>query len=376
MVSKKDREVLRAEIRSRGNKLTASDRENLLKPYLPDPAELSSPARPRASTSSSYQRRQKTRKTPIRTFLKSQLHHFTYALTHIVFGIVVRLLQTYHALIDRVFAIVYHHHRTPELIRKDVRGLKRLPQHLSVILTLRSEDDALAVLMDEVAELAAWSTCAGIPQLSVYERTGMNSITSNEEAVLTENDIGVLKSCIPALHQIITTKLASYYGSPSQQPALQVFAPHHPVHGTAPDPESDTSSLTLLLLSSTDGRETIVDLTKTLAEMSQNGKLSPEDITPELVDAEISEITSQPLQGDATTDGYAAKNMKPEPDLLLVFGPFLKLDGYPPWQIRLTEMYCTGDRSHGLTGFGEAVEYQGFMRGLWHYAGAQMRFGR
>lgn len=176
MVSKKDREILRAEIRSRGNKLTASDRENLLKPYLPDPAELSNPRRPRASTtSSSYQRRQKTRKTPIRTFLKSQLHRLTYALTHIIFGIVARLLQAYHAVIDRVFAIVYHHHRTPELIRKDVRGLKRLPQHLSVILTLRSEDDALAVLMDEVAELAAWSTCAGIPQLSVYERTGKNN---------------------------------------------------------------------------------------------------------------------------------------------------------------------------------------------------------
>ncbi|KAJ5587968.1 uncharacterized protein N7459_003733 [Penicillium hispanicum] len=353
MVSQQDREILRAEIRSRGTELSATDRENLIKPYLPDPAELS--RRPQPSTSSSYQRRQKTRKTPIRTFVKSQIHHLAYALTHIFFGIVVRLLQAYHAVVDRVFAIVYHHHRTPELIRKDVRGLKRLPQHLSVILNLRTEDDALAVLMDEVAELAAWSACAGISQLSVFEKTG------------------VLKSCIPALHQIITTKLASYYGSPSQQPFLQVFAPHHPVHGIAANPNSDKPSLALLLLSSTDGRETLVDLTKTLAEMSQNGKLSPEDITPELVDAEISEITTQPLQAHGNN---AANILKPEPDLLLVFGPFLKLDGYPPWQIRLTEMYCTGDRSHSVTGYGEAVEYQGFMRGLWHYAGAQMRFGR
>lgn len=170
MVSQKDREILRAEIRSRGNKLNASDRENLLKPYMPDPSELS---RSKTSTSSSY-RRQKARKTPIRTFLKSQLHRLTYALTHIIFGVVVRLLQAYHSVVDRVFAIVYHHHRTPELIRKDVRGLKRLPEHLSVLLTLRTEDDALAVLMDEVAELAAWSACAGISQLSVYEKTGMD----------------------------------------------------------------------------------------------------------------------------------------------------------------------------------------------------------
>ncbi|KAJ5248633.1 hypothetical protein N7468_000084 [Penicillium chermesinum] len=339
----------------RQNKLSASDRAKLIKPYLPDPSDLPRRSRP-AKTNSASQSRRKPRKTPIRTFVKSQVHRLVYALTHIIFGIVVRLLQAYHAVVDRVFAIVYHHHRTPELIRKDVRGLKRLPNHLSVILNLRAEDDALAGLMDEVAELAAWSACAGIPQLSVYEKTG------------------VLKSCIPALHQIITTKLASYYGSPSQQPTLQLFAPHHPVHGGTPS-NPDHPSLTLLLLSSTDGRETMVDLTKTLAEMSQNGKLSYEDITPELVDAELSEIITQPLQADSDT-GRVTASIKPEPDLLLIFGSFLKLDGYPPWQIRLTEMYCTGDRSHGMNGDGEAVEYQGFMRGLWHYAGAQMRFGR
>lgn len=178
MVTQKDRNILRAEIRSRGNNLSAADRESLIKPYLPDPADLPQ-TRSRASTanSSSHSRRQKARKTPIRTFLKSQIHHLTYAFTHIIFGIIVRLLQAYHAVVDRVFAVVYHHHRTPELIRKDVRGLKRLPQHLSVILTLRTEDDALAVLMDEVAELTAWSACAGISHLSIYEKTGIHSLT-------------------------------------------------------------------------------------------------------------------------------------------------------------------------------------------------------
>jgi len=80
-------------------------------------------------------------------------------------------------VVDRILAIVYHHHRTPELIRKDVRGLKRIPEHLSVVLTLRTEDDSLAVLMDEVAELAAWCTCSGIGQLSVYEKTGNFSLS-------------------------------------------------------------------------------------------------------------------------------------------------------------------------------------------------------
>ncbi|KAL4783871.1 Decaprenyl diphosphate synthase-like protein [Aspergillus varians] len=355
MVSKRDKELLRNNIRSRDVKLSATHREDIMKSYLPDPSEL-----PRWPP----QRRKKLpRKTPVRTFLKSQIHLVTYTFLHIFFGIAVRLVQSYHAVVDRILAIIYYHHRTPELIRKDVKGLDRLPEHLSVILSLRQEDDALPILMDEVAELVSWSASAGIPVLSVYEKSG------------------ALKSCIPTVHQVITSKLSSYFGS-SQQPTLQLFAPHHPIYENHQYGDSSHTPMVVLLFSATDGQETFVDLTKTLAEMSQNGKLSSEDITMELVDAEISEITTQPSQeiSSASERGklgslQTSPPVKPEPDLLLVFGPSLKLNGYPPWHIRLTEMYCTGANSDGLTGYSDNVEYQGFLRGLWHYAGAQMRFG-
>jgi dehydrodolichyl diphosphate syntase complex subunit NUS1 len=42
-----------------------------------------------------------------------------------------------------------------------------------VIVSLRKEDYALQRLMDEVAELVAWSACARIPTLSVYEKNGL-----------------------------------------------------------------------------------------------------------------------------------------------------------------------------------------------------------
>ncbi|KAI9370969.1 Decaprenyl diphosphate synthase-like protein [Aspergillus egyptiacus] len=356
MVSKRDKQLLRDNIRSRGIKLSATDRENIVKPYLPDPSEL--PPWP------PQRRRKLPRKTPIRTFIKSQLHLITYTFLHILCGIAVRLAQSYHAVVNRILAIVYYHHRTPELIRKDVKGLERLPEHLSVILSLGKEDNGLPVLMDEVAELVSWTSSAGIQVLSVYEKTG------------------ALKSCIPILHRVITDKLSSYFGS-AQKPTLQLFAPHHPIYEDHQGGGSAQDTIVVLLLSATDGQETFVDLTKTLAEMSQNGKLSPDDITMELVDAEISEITTQPSQ-DVTSASARGKRdlhslfvaVKPEPDLLLVFGPFLKLDGYPPWHIRLTEMYCTGINSDGVSGCSDTVEYQGFLRGLWHYAGAQMRFGR
>jgi dehydrodolichyl diphosphate syntase complex subunit NUS1 len=106
----------------------------------------------------------------------------------------------------------------------------------------------------------------------------------------------------------------------------------------------------MLLLSADDGRDSLVDLTKTLTEMSQRNKISSSDISQDLVDAEISE------------------SVMGEPDLLILFSPTVELCGYPPWQVRLTEIFHVEDN--------QGVGYQVFLRGLYSYANAQMRFGR
>jgi dehydrodolichyl diphosphate syntase complex subunit NUS1 len=140
--------------------------------------------------------------------------------------------------------------------------------------------------------------------------------------------------------------------------------------------------MNLLLLSSTDGRDTLVDLTRTLTEMSQAHKLRPSDITSELINAEICATTSisslrhsdMSNENDLTTPSSIDSG---EPDLLIIFGPYVKLDGYPPWQVRLTEIFCVGDSGGDVSGrIGARVEYQAFLRGLWRYAGADMKFGR
>jgi hypothetical protein len=77
-------------------------------------------------------------------------------------------------VVDPFLAIVNYRHRTSQLIQKDIEGLSRLPEHLTVVISLQKEDDALHRLMDEVAELAAWSACAGIPTLSIYEKKGLH----------------------------------------------------------------------------------------------------------------------------------------------------------------------------------------------------------
>jgi hypothetical protein len=94
---------------------------------------------------------------------------------HTIFSIYIRFRQAYHAIKDQILAILYYHHRTPELIQKDVKGLSRLPEHVSVILKLEGGGRGgagLEALIDEVAEIAVWCACIGIPTLSVYEKSG------------------------------------------------------------------------------------------------------------------------------------------------------------------------------------------------------------
>lgn len=148
---------------ARGQQLSPQERERLLKPYLP--------STPQNRTSS----RQKSRRRRVRLALRHLLHYALFTIIHTVFSIYIRVRQVYHAIVDRILAVLYYHHRTPELVKRDVKALKKVPKHLSVILELPPEGgkkDRLETLVNDACEVAAWSACAGVPMLSVYERTG------------------------------------------------------------------------------------------------------------------------------------------------------------------------------------------------------------
>ncbi|MCJ1370152.1 hypothetical protein MMC20_001364 [Loxospora ochrophaea] len=337
MVHSRETRAFRLDSTNNGTLLTPKEREALLKPYLPAPPTPGASFSPSGPDGSG----KPPKATPIRSFLLTQLHVLVFLAIHAVFSIYIRTRHTYHAIANRILSILYYHHRTPELIRKDVAALDRVPQHLSVILELKEEErgaaGGLEALLDDVAELSAWSACVGIPVLSIYEKTG------------------ILKSYIPTAHSAISSKLHAYFGR--RRPTLQIRSPHTPsfLNGDispSPSPSNPSSQthLSILLLSSEDGRPTLVDLTKTLTEMSQRGKLSPSDISVDLIDVEISE------------------SVMSEPNLLLLFGPQVELRGYPPWQLRLTEIFHVQDNA--------GVEYQVFLRGLHRFAKAQMRYGR
>ncbi|KAI6785881.1 undecaprenyl pyrophosphate synthase-like protein [Emericellopsis cladophorae] len=320
-----DTKAYRADEKVQHGQLTDRQKRHIIKNSLPAPAENRQP------TSTLSAKPERRSRLGIRKFTMHQIHVLIFACMHGLFSLYIRIRQVINVVSYQLSSVLYYHHATPQYIQKDVSRLNKLPKHLSAIL--KSDNRRAAVdldrLVDETAELATWCACAEIPQLSVYEKTGL------------------LKKHMPRVYEAVTQKLAFYYGG--DHPSLSVTSPHRDSY-SSPSLDNSLGHLKLHLISEQDGRESVVDLTRTLAEMSQKGKLSPKDISMELIDNELSE-------------GIMA-----EPDLLILFGPTVQLSSYPPWQIRLTEIFCLKDN--------ETFGYQVFLKALRNYASAQMRRGK
>jgi len=154
----------------------------MMKPFLPpEPVDKSSSA-PRSNLRLAKQRNgqpQRLKASHIRTFL----HVFIYTTIHFVFSIFFRFRRAWRLSSYKVRGVLRHHHHTPEWIVNDVKNLEQLPKHLSVILDHHEDDEdqgnaGLEGLVNDVCEIAAWTASAGIPFLSIYERTGTQRTTS------------------------------------------------------------------------------------------------------------------------------------------------------------------------------------------------------
>lgn len=117
--------------------------------------------------------------------------------------------------------------------------------------------------------------------------------------------------------------------------------------------ESKTASgdkLTVVLALNYGAREEITRAAKNIAAAVAKGEMSPDDITPEL------------LNGNLYTAGY------PEPDLLIRTGGEYRLSNFLLWQSAYSELYFTDTYwpDFGEKAFDEAMEA---------YAGRERRYG-
>ena len=172
---------------SDGRPLSAADRERLLKPYLPPTPSDQSSRSPSPAPTSQVRSKRSGRPRRVRPALRHGIYLLLFTVIHAIFSVYVRVRQVYRAIVDRILAVVYYHHRTPEFIQRDVKSLSKVPRHLSVILELREDGggsgDRLETLVNEACEVAAWSACAGVSMLSIYERTGTRASMSTGPAI-------------------------------------------------------------------------------------------------------------------------------------------------------------------------------------------------
>ncbi|KAF5094073.1 hypothetical protein D0Z03_002198 [Geotrichum reessii] len=227
------------------------------------------------------------------------------------------------------FCLNYRGIRTPDLILKDISSLPKLPRHIAAILKLdgKNKADSLDDLLVKTSDLAYWVISSGASILTIYERNG------------------VLKALDPNdLKRRINKKLEQYYGA--NVPVLKINIP--PLADNHSD-DNEPGVFVINLISKEDGRKSVVKLTRELSSRVATKTLTPKDITISFVDAELSH------------------NEFEEPDLLYVFDRRLDLDGFPPWQIRLSEIF---NLEHI-----DDVSYPLFLRGLESYAGCKINLG-
>ncbi|CEP62541.1 ditrans,polycis-polyprenyl diphosphate synthase LALA0_S05e07932g [Lachancea lanzarotensis] len=237
-----------------------------------------------------------------------------------------------------VLNLAYNPSNTPQLIRQDVLKLPKLPKRLAAILETKPDGDVgggVGGVLNDGSELVAWSVSAGIKHLILYDHDGH------------------LKRNVDDFRSNVFHKLSKFY-DPSNVPKFAVRVPQwNKVYFNTPGTETGEArkvAIEISLLSNRDGRETIIDLTKTMAELCAHNEMKLSDITMKLIDSELTQLVGH------------------EPDLLLYFGPSLDLQGFPPWHIRLTEFYWEQDN--------DQVTYAVFIRGLKKYASCKVNVGK
>ncbi|GAA5892481.1 hypothetical protein JCM8208_005832 [Rhodotorula glutinis] len=264
---------------------------------------------------------------------------------------------------------------------------RKLPRHLAVALVPGrggwDGQDALRSKVDGVRRLVGWCTELGVRTLSVYDETGLlvrhAALVAQElELALAGTVEDVELEGMATLGARIARKEVEH-GAPDPEgapphAAAAVVLPDlaqddassftlvdtaSPPRPSSPIPSSSSTTPTLHLLSRAAGRPRLARLAAQLA-VSGTGAKGGEGGKGELTAEEVAAaIDALPLG---------------EPDLLLVLGgSYLRLLGFPPWQLRLTELH---HHSHPTWLPALQVQYAHLRAALDTYGRAEMRLGR
>ncbi|GAA5880869.1 hypothetical protein JCM1840_003306 [Sporobolomyces johnsonii] len=260
----------------------------------------------------------------------------------------------------------------------------KVPRHLAVVLapTARRAGSAedVAEKREQLARLMRWCSELSVEQLTVFDRDGVLVDHADSIAAL-EGLRPLLVKAAPSEPSLVTLVPVEAESPPRPSSSTVVADDDDPdststssssfdeASGSSttlvPDesgssPIKSTPSFTLRLLSRKAGRPRLARLAQELASARLAHHLDSSSEESALTSEQVAEaIDAFPL---------------PEPDLLFVFGgPYLRLHGFPPWQIRLSEMYHYPSPAWLPP---PDLTYPVLRRALDVYGRAEMRLGR
>jgi dehydrodolichyl diphosphate syntase complex subunit NUS1 len=206
--------------------------------------------------------------------------------------------------------------------------LSKIPRHMALAILETS------ISMQDVARLVMWSMACGCSHISLYDVRG--HFKSRQLDLLNH-----------------LTKLMS--ALPSTENAFQLHWNDNSGEGQLPNGNGRdhvaSKNVYISLLSQEDGRPDIVRAARHLARQVANG------------DRTVDELDENVL-GEA----LAANHGLPDPEVLVRFGLAHSNLGFPPWQIRQSEIHDI-DTHHG-------VRRQDFFQVLLKYSKCEQRFGQ
>lgn len=273
----------------------------------------------------------------------SYLFIATLELVYLLFSLYRLAGSIYHRVQLKWFSLTYNQNRSPKLIQQDVANFKKIPSGVGAVLKFKNanqEGGGVDGLLEQISNLSTWCVGAEIDSLVLYERSG------------------VLKTIpVSDIEARITRKLEKFY-APANFPTFKINFPYSAEEyvdnstfvGEKQPGNKEKVTLNITILSIADGRQSVVNVSRSLAQLVSENKMSTNDITVTALDREFKTLVCK------------------EPDLVYVFSPSLDLDGFPPWHIRLSEIFYMKDNSE--------VSYAVFLKGLEKYSGVKINVGR
>ncbi|EPQ60682.1 hypothetical protein GLOTRDRAFT_135325 [Gloeophyllum trabeum ATCC 11539] len=283
-----------------------------------------------------------------------------------------------------------------------------LPNHLALLLVVEHDavdEDTVACCLQSVRDAASWAKIAGVRRLTVYER---QSILTKELRELQQTlDLDDASACVseyessdseyeypltPPLSDEGDSMSLSVKSSDLTKQHFGIITLRFPkVHEKKSsvkrrrtkhsEETTSTSPFTLDLLSSASSKASIAATARAIMRRLKDAGSQDFEIPEDKAKLSIEDINSI-LEGP---QGF------PAPDLIMVHyvsqptqdpAP-LELYGFPPWQIRLTEISHNRHQRRNWNPFKSrtrttpsALTELDFRRALDEYALAEMRFGK